>query len=299
MSQIFDALHQSATERTGNGSRDFSAAKELLQVVERKSAATALLDEPTSAPAVGEAARSFPTAAVVLPPHSKFLCFGEIESLAAEKFRFLATRLRHLQQKRSIKRLLITSSVSGEGKSMVAANLSCALAAGKQRVLLVEGDIRRPSLAHQLGLEQLPGLSQLLRSGKDDANNIYTLEPSGLCVVLAGEAHSNPLEFMDPAKLAALMDGISIGFDWIVIDSPPVLPLADTSIWTRLADAILLVTRPGVTSKRQLQRTIEAVEQSKYLGSVLNASSETTANHYYYHYTPRSSASAASSTIAK
>ncbi len=72
-----------------------------------------------------------------------------------------------------------------------------------------------------------------------------------------------------------MMDRISSGFDWVVIDSPPVLPLADTSMWMRLADAILLVMRPGVTSKKQLQRSFEAIEQSKLIGSVLNASSET------------------------
>jgi capsular exopolysaccharide synthesis family protein len=297
MSQIFDALHQSATER--DGSRDFSAAKELLQVVERKSSGAAMLADPPATNAVRDSLRPFPMANVMLPAHSKFVCFGQTESLAAEKFRFLSTRLRHLQQKRSLKRLLITSSVVGEGKSMVAANLACALAAGKQQVLLVEGDIRRPSLASQLGLEDLSGLSQLLRGESDGPNNIYALENSGLCVLLAGAAHSNPLEFMDPAKLAALMDRISVGFDWVIIDSPPVLPLADTSIWTRMADAILLVTRPGVTSKRQLQRTIEALEQSKLLGSVLNASGETTTNQYYYHYTPRAGALAVANPSAK
>jgi capsular exopolysaccharide synthesis family protein len=285
MSQIFDALNQSATERPGNGSRDYSAAKELLQVVERKAAGTTLLDEPPTTLAVRDVARQFPSAAVVLPPHSKFVCFDETEGLAAEKFRFLATRLRYLQQKRSLKRLVVTSSVSGEGKSMVAANLACAMASGKQQVLLVEGDLRRPSLAGQLGLRDLPGLSQILRKGNEATDNIYRLENSGLCVLTAGDAHNNPLEFMDAAKLSVLMDRISVGFDWVVIDSPPVLPLADTSMWMRLADAILLVMRPGVTSKRQLQRTFDAVEQAKLIGSVLNASSEITANHYYYQYT--------------
>jgi capsular exopolysaccharide synthesis family protein len=234
----------------------------------------------------------FPSVKVVLPEHSRFVCFNEVESLAAEKFRFLATRLRHLQQKRSIKRLVVSSSVTGEGKSMVAANLACSLAAGKQQVLLVEGDLRRPSLGQQLGLQELPGLSQLLQ-GKSNSLNIYSLENFRLCVLLAGDVHTNPLEFMEPGRLSTLMDQVSTGFDWVVIDSPPLLPLADTSIWMRLADGVLLVTRPGVTSKKQLQRSFETIEQSKLLGSVLNASTEATTNHYYYHYTARSSGSPA------
>jgi capsular exopolysaccharide synthesis family protein len=288
MSQIFDALHQSATERTGNGEREFSAAKELLQVVERKAMGATLLADPPVQPLIRESARQFPLVKATLTAPSKLVFFSDPESLAAEKFRFLATRLRHLQQKRALKRLVVTSSVMGEGKSIVAANLACALAAGKQQVLLVEGDLRRPSLAQQLGLQELPGLSQMLRNPTGTPNNIYTLEESGLCVLLAGDAHNNPLEFMEAAKLATVMDRISTAFDWVVIDSPPVLPLADTSIWMRMADGILLVTRPGVTSKRQLQRSFEALEQSKLLGLVLNASSETSTNHYYRHYVARS-----------
>jgi len=297
MSQIFDALHQSATERTDAGSRDFSAAKELLQVVERKVGSPAPLLEPTP-PIPSDELPQFPAANIVLPNFSKFVCFSQGESLAAEKFRYLATRLRHAQQKRVLKRVVVTSSAAGEGKSMVAANLSHALAAGKQQVLLLEGDLRRPSLGHQLGLDHLPGLSEMLQDG-NHAYNIYRLESSGLCVLLAGDAHSNPLQLMEPAKLSALMDRVSTGFDWVIIDSPPVLPLADTSIWTRLSDAILLVMRPGVTSKRQLQRSFETIEHSKLLGSVLNASTEATRNHYYYHYASRSAGLQLSTTASK
>jgi len=267
-------------------------------VVERKVGSPAPLPAPPLLPS-HEVLPQFPLAKIVLPEFSKFVCFSQGEGLAAEKFRFLATRLRHAQQKRVLKRVVITSSVAGEGKSMMAANLSHALAAGKQQVLLLEGDLRRPCLAQQLGLTQLPGLSQLLQGGGSDGLNIYRLEGSGLCVLLAGNVHSNPLEFMEPGKLSDLMDRISIGFDWVVIDSPPVLPLADTSMWMRLADAILLVTRPGVTSKRQLQRSVEAIEQSKLLGSVLNASTEATSNHYYYHYASRPAGSQVSSKLSK
>lgn len=291
MSQIFDALHQNASER-GNGAREFSAAKELLQVVERRnSSSTTAVAEPDPLLPTREIVREFPPAKVALPEASRFVCFGQGDTLAAEKFRFLATRLRHLQQKRSIKRLVVTSSVVGEGKSMVAANLACALALGKQQVLLVEGDLRRPSLGAQLGLRELSGLTQVLQIDGENHRNIYRLEGSGLCVLLAGAAHRNPLEFMDPGKLSTVLDDISQGFDWVVIDSPPVLPLADTSIWIRLSDAILVVTRPGITPKKQLQRSFEAIEQFKLLGTVLNASSETTTNHYYYHYTARADGS--------
>ena len=94
------------------------------------------------------------------------------------------------------------------------------------------------------------------------------------------------------------MQRLEGGFDWIVVDSPPILPLADTSIWMRLTDAILLVTRPGTTAKRQLQRSLEAIEQSKLLGAVLNGSKEAVANNYYY-YSSRSAAPQRASLHAK
>ena len=298
MSQIFDALHQSATESAASGVSQLVAAKELLQVVERRVGASAPVREEKLA--VGRNLNGqWPVAKPEFPAESRLVCFTETESLAAEKFRFLATRLRHIQQKRSLKRLVITSSVAGEGKSMIAANLACALAAGKQRVLLLEGDLRRPSLGQQLGLHDLPGLSQLLQNGRGDSNNVFCLEGFGLCVLLAGDFHNNPLEFMEPAKLSAVVDTLAADFDWVVIDSPPLLPLADTSIWMRLADAVMLVTRPGVTAKRQLQRALETVEQSKLLGAVLNASTEATENHYYYHYAARPGATQPSDALAK
>ena len=272
MSQIFDALHQSAAERAGSGSREFSAAKELLAMVEHEDGHSATIVQPPGHSLEPKQFSQFPAVKMVLPFSSKFVCLTQPESLAAEKFRFLATRLRHIQQKRHIKRIVVTSSVAGEGKSVTAANLACALAGGKQQVLLVEGDLRRPSLGQQFGVDELPGLSQVLQAPLDGPDNIYQLEASGCCILLAGSVVTNPLEFLQGGKLTAFMDRVAGGFDWVVIDSPPVLPLADTSIWMRLADAILLVTRPGTTTKRQLKRTVEAIEQSKLLGSVLNAS---------------------------
>src|SRR5580704_11189273 len=280
MSQIFDALRQSEPERSGT---EVSAAKELLEVVERNSApGGATVAVPKQNTALVQHIQ-FQTARAILAPDSKLVCLTEGDSLAAEKFRFLGTRLRHMQQKRAIKRLLVTSSVAGEGKSTVAVNLACALAGGKQKILLLEGDLRRPTLARQLGLDDLPGLSEMLEGNAIQPSGIYRLESLGLWILPAGAPPRSPLELLQPVRLAALMDQLASSFDWIIIDSPPVLPLADTSIWMRLSDAVLLVTRPGTTAKRQLQRSLEAIEQSKLLGAVLNGSREAVANNYYYY----------------
>ena len=284
MSQIFDALHQSQGERSSHSSRKFANAKELLQTVEQNVERHGDGEGAAGQLVARGHLQQFPATQISLPANSKLVCFSQSDSLAAEKFRFLATRLRHLQQKRALKRIVITSSVPAEGKTMVAANLACALASGKQHVLLVEGDLRRPSLARQFGLEEAPGLSQLLQGECDDFDNILHLESQGFCYFASRQPSHEPAGADGSGPTGSVMNNATAGFDWVVIDAPPMLPLADTTIWMRLADAILLVTRPGVTTKSQLQRTLEAIEQSKLLGAVLNASAEATASNYYYHY---------------
>ena len=98
----------------------------------------------------------------------------------------------------------------------------------------------------------------------------------------AGSSPSNPLELLQSGKVATLLEQLAELFDWIIIDSPPVLPLADTSVWSRLADGILLVARQGVTEKRQLQRAIDAVESQKLVGALLNSSNSAPHTDYYY-----------------
>jgi len=284
MSQIFDALHRSETERQGIDLRKFSAATELLEAAERSLAQD--LPEGKSQAAHGEAGQfsPFSSARVLVPSRNKLVFGQDGESLAAEKFRYLGVRLIHLQQKRSLRRLLITSSMPEEGKSTVAANLACTLARRQQqKILLMEGDLRRPTLAQQFGLGVLPGLSEWLEGETSPTMNVCRLDGLGLWILPAGKPPSDPLALLQSEKLPLLMDHLSSWFDWIVIDSPPVLPLADTSVWMRLAEAILLVTRPGKTAKRQLQRSIEVIEQPKLLGALVNGSRESAASAYYYY----------------
>jgi len=292
MSQIFDALQRSEAERAGTGpslaESTFSVATELLEAAERErrgARAAAVSVRPEG----GGLLEQFSSLPVSILPQSRLVSVGEEESLGAEKFRFLAVRLRQLRQSRPLKKVLITSTIPQEGKSTVAANLACTLARRKQhKTLLLEGDLRRPTVAQKFGLGRVPGLSEWLR-GETETMNIYRLEALGLWVLPAGNAPENPLELMQSGKLSPLMDQLSSWFDWIVIDSPPVLPLADTSIWARLADGILLVTRKSITEKQQLQRGLEALEPGKLLGALVNGSTDAAHSDYYQRYGPATS----------
>jgi capsular exopolysaccharide synthesis family protein len=324
MSHIFDALQKSVAEQAESEAPSSLLATELLETAERKAAAArariAVADEPgmpmeiaeiaerlkfplgspASAAAVMQAAGSpepareapiidqfsqFQTLRVLVPPQSRLVCVTERDSLAAEKFRYLGVRLRQMQQTRLLKKLLITSTIPQEGKSMVAANLACALAQKtQQKTVLIEGDLRRPSVAKLFGLGKIPGISEWLAGEGSARSSIYHLDEPGLWVLPAGNVPRNPLELMQSGRLSALMEQLSSWFDWVVIDSPPVLPLADTSIWMRNADGILLVARQAVTERDHLKRGIEAIDNKKLLGVVLNSSTDTKNNYYYSHY---------------
>jgi capsular exopolysaccharide synthesis family protein len=288
MSRIFDALKKSEAERSGTklplGEPSFSFATQVLDLPEGKEPGHGMdsIDRLEHL----HSADQFPTLPVSVLPNSRLVSVGEEQSLGAEKFRFLAVRLRNLRQTRTLRKVLITSTIPQEGKSTVAANLACTLARRKpHKTLLLEGDLRRPTVAQKFGLGNVPGLSEWLR-GETEAKNIYRLEALGLWVLPAGSAPENPLELMQSGKLSLLMEELSASFDWIVIDSPPVLPLADTSIWARMADGILLVTRKGVTEKKQLQRGMEALERSKLLGALVNGSTDAAHSDYYQRYGP-------------
>jgi capsular exopolysaccharide synthesis family protein len=207
------------------------------------------------------------------------------ESLAAEKFRYLGVRLRQLQQGRKLKKVLITSAIAEEGKSFVSANLATTLARRRQqKVLLLEGDLRRPVFAQEFGLPKLPGLSEWLQGDGTRIENIYNLDRPPLWILPAGKPPENPLELIQSGKLSNLFERLTTWFDWIVIDSPPLLPLADTTVWARLADGVLLVVREGKTEKRLLKQGLEALQHPGLLGIVFNHCSDVGQTNYYQRY---------------
>jgi capsular exopolysaccharide synthesis family protein len=282
MSRIFDALQHSRRE---GADYNFPLMSSLVAEVPMAAEITGLMNgEARSHDA--KSLERFQTLAISPPSDSRLVSLTDQASLVAEKFRFLTVRLRQLQQTRSLKTLLITSTIPEEGKSTISANLAVTLAQRRQqRVLLLEGDLRRPVLSANFGLrETLPGLGEWLQSDHSTIGDIYRLEGAGLWFLPAGGWSKGNLELMQSERLKRLMSELTGWFDWIVIDSPPVAPLADTSVWMRLADGVLLVAREGTTRKRNLLRGLQGLEPSKLLGIVLNNSTNTDHNNYYQRY---------------
>lgn len=226
--------------------------------------------------------RSMP---VVLPASNRLVAHAEKESPAAEAFRLMAVRLRHIRKDRTLQRVMITSSVPEEGKSMVSANLACTLASGgASKVLLLEADVRRPSLTQLFQLSHDAGLCEWLTGASSLEKSIYQLDGLGFWILPSGRPSGNPLEMLQSPRLSLALEELQTWFDWIIIDTPPVLPLADTSVVAKLADGILLVTRRGVTQKKQMQRGIEALDKKKLLGAVINSSRKNHNDYYSYGY---------------
>jgi len=276
MSRIFDALQRSGIEQTG------------VEYPDTVAVATKVFGIP-AAPRQEEAGElsleDFPALEVSIEDNSRLVFLTQPEGLAAEKFRFLGVRMRQLQQTRPIKKVLVTSTIAEEGKSMVSANLAGVLARRKRhKVLLIEGDLRRPVLAKQFGLGKLEGITEWLRSETQSLTNIYHLKEPDFWLMPAGHAPTNPLELLQSARLSALIAQLATLFDWIIVDSPPLLPLADTTVWQRVTDGVLLVVREGATEKTSLERGLEILKKGDLFGVVLNGSSNGNHHNYYQRY---------------
>jgi capsular exopolysaccharide synthesis family protein len=290
MSYIFEALQRAETERSGGRPPNVDSVADLLQGVEQEIARKQSISElpPVAKPEFPEA-ETFANAKVLSPAlaaDSRLVCLTDQGGLAAEKFRVLGLKLRHLREPRKLKRIVVTGTAPEEGKSLVAANLALNQSRSKVlKTLLVDGDLRRPTVAGRFGFDgSLPGLSECLRGERQLSEVVYKLNGSGLWILPAGRAPENPLELMQSGRLPELLDRLGKFFDWIVIDTPPVVPVADTAFWMKLADGVLLVIREGVSEKKVVERALDTFDRAALLGVIVNSCSRSDHNDYYSRY---------------
>ena len=290
MSRIFDALKQSETERWGDELQVPQSVTELLQATESRfqpPVQTLSLPEPTQPSAMQTfVLGSAPVLRPAPAPESRLVCLSDPGSLGAEKFRVLGLRLRNLRDKRKLKRIVVTGTAPEEGKSLVAANLALNQSRSKiLKTLLIDGDLRRPTIAKRFGVgELLPGISECLRGERQLSEVVYKLDGSGLYLLPAGMAPENPLELMQSGRLPELLEQLGTAFDWIIIDTPPLFPLADTTFWMRMSEGVVMVIREGVSERKLLKRAIETLDPSILLGVVVNSCSSGELNYYYSRY---------------
>jgi capsular exopolysaccharide synthesis family protein len=194
-------------------------------------------------------------------------------SLAAEQYRSLRARIRRAEAGKSVRTILITSPAKGDGKSLTAANLALTMAQEfQQRVLLLDCDLRRPTIHLLFNLTGSPGLADVLMGAAELEQALVTLPEYNLTVLPAGVPPNHPTELLGSVNMRRLLDGLRARFDKILIDTPPVAPLADTHVVAPLADSVLMVVRAGVTPRPAIERALSGLELPKVLGLVLNES---------------------------
>jgi capsular exopolysaccharide synthesis family protein len=189
----------------------------------------------------------------------------------SERFRTLRSRLYQIAATRTVRRLLVTSSVAAEGKTLVASNLAQSIVQQpEQRVLLLDADLRASRLHLALGAPNRPGLADYLRGDADEYEVIQKGTEENLCLIPGGGRVSNPSELLLSERMSDLLNRLTPIFDWIIIDSPPALPVHDASILADLANGVLLVVQAGSTHIDDAEKAAQEFQNKNLLGVVLN-----------------------------
>jgi protein-tyrosine kinase len=205
----------------------------------------------------------------------------------AEQFRTLRSRLYQLRSTEPLRTLLITSSVPTEGKTFVTSNLGQAIVRQPdRRALIIDADLRRARLHVPLGAPSGPGLTDYLRGDADEISIIQHGHEGNLCFIPGGTEVTNPSELLSNGRLKNLLDRLAPIFDWVLLDSPPCLLVADASILADLCDGVLLVVKAASTPLEVAQRACQELNGRKVVGVVLNSAedSQVYGSAYYENY---------------
>lgn len=234
------------------------------------------MPEP-SIPRKDDELAAVPRIKATLGPQCRIAMVDEAASLGADRFRYLRMRLREVRDLANLRTLLVTSPLAQDGKSTIILNLATTLAErGKKSVLVIEADLHRPSLGEKLGLlsnKQLKenGLAQCLEQERDPFGLLWKLDPLNWFLLPAGKSKENPTELLQGERMGKLVQQLVPHFDWVLIDSPPVLPLTDAALLSRYVDASLLVVRAHQTPRDAVEQALSTLGKKHVLGVLLNA----------------------------
>lgn len=208
-------------------------------------------------------------------------------TIGREEFRRLRTYLYEVRRKVPLQRLLISSALSGEGKTFVSANLAQAMAfRPNESVLVVDADLRLSRLHRPLGASAEPGLSEYLQGDADLFSILQRGPTENLFFIAGGMPRKNPADLIGNGKLEALLQRLAPAFDWIVLDSPPALLVTDAELLASLCDGVLLVVRAGVTQLDMARKALQIFRNKHLLGTVLNGSQSHMPYADYYGQSP-------------
>jgi capsular exopolysaccharide synthesis family protein len=194
----------------------------------------------------------------------------EMDPQAVSQFTRLAISLISGSARQTLKRVLLTSANSGEGRTCVALNLAAALARSRQRVLVIDTDLRRPSIGRLLGLESEVGLAEAVALGLQPEEVIIRVLPADFHVMLTRGQVDDSAELLVSPNFKRLLSELDDCYDFILFDSAPMLKSADASLLGLLTSATVLVARPGVTSTEEMRKSVSLLNEETFFGVVMN-----------------------------
>jgi capsular exopolysaccharide synthesis family protein len=198
---------------------------------------------------------------------------GNDRAKGTEEYRALRSRLCHIREKMPLKKLLVTSALPKEGKSFTTANLAQVMVRQHgRRALMIDADLREPRLHQMLGTFQGPGLSEYLLGEADESSVMQRGPMEGLYFIPSGEAIEDPAELVASSRLKTLLQRIEPLFDWIIIDSPPAIPVSDGSLLAKTCDGVLIVVRSASTPADMARKARLQFPKEMLVGAVLNGS---------------------------
>ena len=202
-----------------------------------------------------------------------------------EQYRTLRSRLYHLREKMNLKTILVTSALPKEGKSFTAANLAQVMVRQHgRRVLLIDADLRAPRLHLMLGTTAGPGLSEYLQGKNDEFSIMQRGNQENLFFIPSGTDIADPAEMVGNGRLKMLLQRVEPLFDWIIIDSPPTIPVSDATVLAKACDGVLLVVRSNSTPSDIARRARMEFPDEALVGVVLNGTSKDATPYARYYY---------------
>jgi len=221
---------------------------------------------------------------------SRLITNPRLKSTVAEAYKILRTNIQFSSLDKQLKVLLITSPGATEGKSTTASNLAIAMAQTDKKVLLIDCDLRKPSIHRVFGLVNEMGLANVLVEGLDYHRISNLVDVPNLEVLTSGPKPPNPPELLGSARMKDFIAKVREEYDTVILDTPPVLPVTDAAILSTLADGVVFVISHGKTQFNmavQAKENLEKVDSSaRIIGTVINniPSSSSYGHDYYYYY---------------
>lgn len=274
MSRSFNAFERMEIERTGEDAQSLGVSYGASHSEDRPQSDVNQIDDLDRVGSIQY--RPFPELRLAVRENTYIPC--------AESFRLLRYRLGLMRQRKPLKIVQVSSSIPKEGKTMVSLNLAASFAQVSDKVLLVDADLRKQGARGPLGLGGLPGLSEVIENRIQLVDALHRINPLRFFFLSAGNGRANPFEFLQSSGMQKLLARLKSCFEWVVLDTPPLLPFADGQCLASLSDAVVMVVREGFTPREEFQRAIASLGDVPISGIVVNRSTLSRDDYYYSYY---------------